>query len=202
RRELAVASVMNLLGPLANPAGVRRQVVGVADADRAPLMAGALARLGVEHALVVHGRVGMDEIAPQGITDVWEVRSGTVTRWEIDPADHGLAVDDLTGLAGAEPPANAARIERLLGDGLEPDPPAGFPIEALDRGARAVHQRDHRLAVVGLVALVDHDEVAVFDVLVDHRLTAYLQDVAPATAGNQLVGHRDRVRAAHRFDGC
>src|SRR3989442_239004 len=70
RRELAVASVMNLLGPLANPAGVRRQVVGVADADRAPLMAGALARLGAEHALVVHGRIGMDEIAPHGITDV------------------------------------------------------------------------------------------------------------------------------------
>src|SRR5712671_7313696 len=63
RRELAVASVMNLLGPLANPAGVRRQVVGVADADRAPLMAGALARLGVDHALVVHGRVGVDEMA-------------------------------------------------------------------------------------------------------------------------------------------
>src|SRR5207247_951293 len=101
------------------PAGVRRQVVGVADADRAPLMAGGLARLGVEHALVVHGRIGMDEIAPQGITDVWEVRSGTVTRWEVDPADHGLAVDDVTGLSGAEPPANAARIERLLGDGRE-----------------------------------------------------------------------------------
>ncbi len=119
RRELAVASVMNLLGPLANPAGVRRQVVGVADADRAPLMAGALARLGVDHALVVHGRVGMDEIAPQGITDVWEVRSGIVSRWEVDPADHGLAVDDVTGLSGAEPTANAARIERLLGDGRE-----------------------------------------------------------------------------------
>ena len=119
RRELAVASVMNLLGPLANPAGVRRQVVGVADADRAPLMAGALARLGAEHALVVHGRVGMDEIAPQGITDVWEVRNGSVNAWEVDPADHGLAVDDLAGLSGAEPPANAARIERLLGDGRQ-----------------------------------------------------------------------------------
>src|SRR6059058_3645112 len=119
RRELAVASVMNLLGPLANPAGVRRQVVGVAEADRAPLMAGALARLGAEHALVVHGRVGMDEIAPQGITDVWEVRNGRVNAWEVDPADHGLAVDDLAGLSGAEPPANAARIERLLGDGRE-----------------------------------------------------------------------------------
>src|SRR6266481_15458 len=85
--------------------------------------------------------------------------------------------------------------------GLEPDPPARLPIEPLDRSTRALHQRDHRLAVVGLVALVDHDEVAVLDVLVDHRLTADLQYVAPTTAGDQLVGHRDRVRAADRFDG-
>src|SRR5207245_7373726 len=76
RRELAIASVMNLLGPLANPAGVRRQVVGVAEADRAPVLAGAAARLGAEHALVVHGRVGLDEIAPQGSRGLWEVRSG------------------------------------------------------------------------------------------------------------------------------
>src|SRR5256884_676664 len=133
RRELAVASVMNLLGPLANPAGVRRQVVGVAEADRAPLMAGALARLGAEHALVVHGRVGMDEIAPQGITDVWEVRNGRGNAWEVDPADHGLAVDDLAGLSGAEPPANAARIERLLGDGRQD--PAGLAALLLNAGA-------------------------------------------------------------------
>src|SRR5438034_3029856 len=133
RRELGVASVMNLLGPLANPAGVRRQVVGVADADRAPLMAGALARLGAEHALVVHGRVGMDEIAPQGITDVWEVRNGSVRVWEVDPADHGLAVDDVAGLSGAEPPANAARIERLLGDGREDA--AGLAALLLNAGA-------------------------------------------------------------------
>src|SRR3989441_2520075 len=79
-----------------------------------------------------------------------------------------------------------------------------FPYTTLfrSRGARAVHQRDHRLAVVGLVALVDHDEVAVLDVLVDHRVTAYLQDVAPAAAGDQLVGYRDRVRAADRLDRC
>ncbi len=133
RRELGVASVMNLLGPLANPAGVRRQVVGVADAHRGPLMAGALARLGAEHALVVHGRVGMDEIAPQGITDVWEVRTGSVNVWEIDPADHGLAIADVAGLAGAAPAANAARIEHLLGDGRED--PGGLAALLLNAGA-------------------------------------------------------------------
>src|SRR5207244_6393936 len=67
--------------------------------------------------------------------------------------------------------------------GLESHPPARLTIEPLDRGARAVHERHHRLAVVGLVALVNHDEVAVLDVLVDHRLTAYLQHVTPAAAG-------------------
>src|SRR5437016_11870584 len=117
RRELGVPSVMNLLGPLANPAGVRRQVVGVADRDRAPLVAAALARLGTEHALVVHGRIGMDEISPQGITDVWEVRGERVSAWELDPASYGLAIADAAALRGGEPAANAARIERLLGAG-------------------------------------------------------------------------------------
>jgi anthranilate phosphoribosyltransferase len=119
RRELAIPSVMNLLGPLANPAGVRRQVVGVADRDRAPLVAAALAHLGTDHALVVHGRIGMDEIAPHGITDVWEVRNGGVVVWELDAARYGLAIDDVAGLSGGEPAANAARIEHLLGDGRE-----------------------------------------------------------------------------------
>src|SRR2546427_363790 len=117
RRELAVPSVLNLLGPLANPAGVRRQVVGVAERDRAPLIAGALARLGAEHALVVHGRVGVDEISPQAITDVWEARRGQVSRWELDPARHRAAIADVGALRGGEPAANAARIERLLAAG-------------------------------------------------------------------------------------
>ena len=117
RRELGVASIMNLLGPLANPAGAKRQVVGVADANRAPLMAEALARLGAEHAFVVHGRVGMDEISPVGITDVWEIRRGGVTMWELDPARHGLSTSDAGALRGGEPAANGERVERLLGNG-------------------------------------------------------------------------------------
>ena len=118
RRELAVPTIMNLLGPLANPAGVRRQVIGVADPARAPLMAGALARLGTRHALVLHAEVGMDEVSPCGPTAVWEVCEGTVTRWALDPADYGLDCEDLGGLAGGEPAENAARIEAVLsGDG-------------------------------------------------------------------------------------
>jgi anthranilate phosphoribosyltransferase len=133
RRELGVPSVMNLLGPLANPAGVRRQVVGVADRERAPLMAAALARLGVDHAWVVHGRIGMDEIAPHGVTDVWEVRRDDVTEWELDAARYGLALPDVAPLAGGEPAANAARIERLLADGREDA--SGMAVLLLNAGA-------------------------------------------------------------------
>ena len=117
RRELGVPSVMNLVGPLANPAGVTRQVLGVADRDRGPLLAGALLRLGAKHAMVVHGRAGLDEISPRGITDVWEVRDGQIETWELDPGPLGLEVADLAVLRGGEPPENAQRVERVLENG-------------------------------------------------------------------------------------
>lgn len=118
RRELAVPTIMNLLGPLANPAGVLRQVIGVADPERGPLIAAALARLGARHALVLHAEIGMDEVSPCGPTAVWEVREGVVERWSVDPASYALDCADLDGLAGGEPADNAERIEALLsGDG-------------------------------------------------------------------------------------
>jgi anthranilate phosphoribosyltransferase len=118
RKELGVATIMNLLGPLANPAGVTRQVVGVSDEARARLVAETLASLGARHALVVHAAVGMDEISPSGPTAVWEIRNGGLDRWEVQPATYGLECEDLSGLAGGEPTENATRIERLLaGDG-------------------------------------------------------------------------------------
>jgi len=109
-----VPTIMNLLGPLVNPAGVKRQVIGVADGARAPLLASALARLGTAHALVLHAAVGMDEVSPCGRTLVWEVCDGAVAEWEIEPARYGLACDDLDGLAGGEPSENARLIEGLL----------------------------------------------------------------------------------------
>jgi anthranilate phosphoribosyltransferase len=115
RKELGIPTIMNLLGPLANPAGVKRQVVGVADPARGPLLADALAGLGAVHAMVLHAAVGMDEISPSGCTYVWEVVNGRRTRvWELDPARFGLECSELDGLAGGEPSENAAAIERLL----------------------------------------------------------------------------------------
>jgi anthranilate phosphoribosyltransferase len=133
RRELGTPTVMNLVGPLANPAGVRRQVVGVADPDRAAIVAEALARLGSEHALVVHGRIGMDEISPHGVTDVWEVKDGTVRSWEIDPERFRLGIKDVGELQGGEPAANAERLERILGNGSAD--PSGLAAVLLNAGA-------------------------------------------------------------------
>lgn len=117
RKELGVTTIMNLLGPLANPAGVQRQVIGVADPDRAPLVAEALARLGTDHAMVVHGRIGMDEVSPQGVTDVWEVRDRRVTAWQLDPGIYRLGIPDAATLRGGSPTENAARAERILANG-------------------------------------------------------------------------------------
>jgi len=114
RRELGTPTLMNLIGPLANPAGVQRQVIGVAEADRAAIVADALVRLGADHALVVNGRVGMDEISPHGITDVWEVKDGSVRKWEIDPTRFRLGIDDVAVLQGGDPAENAARLEKIL----------------------------------------------------------------------------------------
>src|SRR6266480_3423186 len=133
RRELGTPTLMNLVGPLANPAGVRRQVVGVADPDRAAIVAAALARLGAEHALVVHGRIGMDEISPHGVTDVWEVKDGTVRTWEIDPERFRLGIKDVGELQGGEPAANAERLERILGNGSAD--PSGLAAVLLNAGA-------------------------------------------------------------------
>jgi anthranilate phosphoribosyltransferase len=132
RKELGVTTLMNLVGPLANPASVRRQVIGVADRERGPLMAQALSRLGADHALVVHGRVGMDEISPVGETDVWEVRNGGVESWTITPRRHGLEIEVVDALQGGEPSENAGRLERLLDRG---DDAAGRAAVLLNAGA-------------------------------------------------------------------
>lgn len=135
RRELGTPSVMNLVGPLANPAGVKRQVIGVAERERAAVVADALVRLGAEHALVVHGRVGMDEISPHGITDVWEVKDGTVRTWEIDPERFRLGIKDVAELQGGEPAANAERLERILGNGGGSEDAPGLAAVLLNAGA-------------------------------------------------------------------
>jgi anthranilate phosphoribosyltransferase len=135
RRELGIPTVMNIVGPLANPARAGRQVVGVSDLERAPILAGALAALGSTHAMVVYGEPGLDEVSPLGPTHVVEVRQGSTTRWTIEPADHGFRKIALEDLAGSEPAENARIILTLL-DGKGP---AGARAATLLNAAAAIY---------------------------------------------------------------
>ena len=117
RRELGIPTVMNIVGPLANPAGAGRQVIGVADLARVPLIAGALSALGSVHALVVHGEPGLDEVSPLGLTRVTEVIRGKRQHWSIDPAAFGFAGVRVEDLAGGEPADNARIIEEVFAGG-------------------------------------------------------------------------------------
>src|SRR5678816_4723035 len=90
RRELGIRTAFNLLGPLTNPAGATRQIVGVPRADLTELLARALLQLGSERAWVVHGADGLDEISTSGHTKVSECRDGVVHTFYLHPADVGL----------------------------------------------------------------------------------------------------------------
>ena len=120
RRELGVQTIMNLVGPLANPASAGRQVVGVSDARRLPLIAGALRELETVHGMVVHG-AGMDEISPFSETQVLEIRDGALAEWTIDPSRYGYGDGTPEDIAGGPPDANAARVVATLrGEGNLP----------------------------------------------------------------------------------
>ena len=114
RRALAVRTVFNLLGPLANPAGAPRQLIGVADLTAMERMADALCELGTERALLVRGREGLDELSVSGPSDVYEIEGQSVRHYEFDPASLGISVSPSEVLAGGEPAQNAAVIESVL----------------------------------------------------------------------------------------
>jgi len=114
RRELGFRTVFNILGPLANPAAVRRQLLGVATARLAPTIAAALSALGASHVLVVHGRDGLDEISPSDATDAWEIRDGEVLERVIAPEDFDVPRAPLEEIAGGDIARNRALIEAVL----------------------------------------------------------------------------------------
>lgn len=114
RRELGVRTAFNLLGPLTNPAGARRQVVGVSRPEHTELVARTLGALGTERAWVVHGAGGLDELSTLGHTKVSEVRDGTVNTFYVHPADVGIPRAQMSDLAGGSATENAAMVTRLL----------------------------------------------------------------------------------------
>jgi anthranilate phosphoribosyltransferase len=112
RKALGFRTIFNLAGPLANPAGARAQVVGVFAGME--LVANSLARLGVRHAFVVHGRDGLDELTLNGVSDVAEVREHTVRNFTLAASDAGLNPAPLQALAGGDAQQNARLIEAIL----------------------------------------------------------------------------------------
>jgi anthranilate phosphoribosyltransferase len=114
RREMGIRTTFNLLGPLTNPAGAARQIVGVPRPELTQVMARALMLLGSERAWVVHGAGGLDEISTTGHTKVSECRDGSVHSFFIHPSEFGLPLATLADLQGGDAAANAGIIRRVL----------------------------------------------------------------------------------------
>lgn len=131
RRELAVRTIFNLLGPLTNPAGARRQVVGVADPATLELVAGALARLGTDRALVVSSADGLDELSTSGPTHVVQVEGDQLQRYVVEPEECGFSRCDPDEVSGGTPQDNAAIARTILSG--EPGPRADLAL--LNAGA-------------------------------------------------------------------
>jgi anthranilate phosphoribosyltransferase len=120
RREIGVQTSFNVLGPMANPARVRRLVVGLADPALAERMIGVMSGNGVERVLVVHGDDGLDELTTTSTSTAWELRDNIVTRYTIDPTRFGLDRVEASALVGGSPEVNA-RLTRAILAG-EPGP--------------------------------------------------------------------------------
>ncbi len=114
RREIGIRTVFNILGPLTNPAGARAQVVGVADGTLVEKLALVLKSLGCQHALVVHGEDGLDEITVTGKTRVCELKDGGIKSYSISPDDFGLPQASLDSLRGGTLEENAALLRGVL----------------------------------------------------------------------------------------
>lgn len=122
RAELGFRTIFNLVGPLTNPAGAKRQVVGVFASRLTPLIASALERLGAEEAMVVHGQIpsdgrhvdGLDELSTAGPSQVSHVQEGQIRTYEVDPTTLGLPFSHPSSLRVADPAASGAMIRQIL----------------------------------------------------------------------------------------
>lgn len=131
RKELAVRTIFNFLGPLTNPAGASRQLLGVSDRRYQETIAEALTGLGCEHALVVAGEDGLDELTIHGRSRVIEVRGGKTSEWFAEAGDFGLGEAPLEVIAGGTPEENGAVARAVLAG----DPGPALDISLLNAGA-------------------------------------------------------------------
>jgi anthranilate phosphoribosyltransferase len=120
RKELGVRTIFNFLGPLTNPAGATRQLLGVSDRRYQETIAEALVGLGAESALVVSAEDGLDELSISGTTRVIEVGDGGTEEWFVEPGEFGLEPAGIEQIAGGEPADNAEAIRSVLGGAAGP----------------------------------------------------------------------------------
>ena len=114
RREIGIRTVFNILGPLTNPAGARSQVLGVADGALGEKMAMVLQRLGCQHALVVHGEDGLDEISIAAPSHIWELKDGNIYNFSVTPEDLGLSRASASDVQGSSIEDNLAAMNGVL----------------------------------------------------------------------------------------
>jgi anthranilate phosphoribosyltransferase len=145
RKQIGKRTIFNLLGPLTNPAGAQAQVLGVFNSDLIDLVASTLADLGVEHAFVLHGAGGLDEISLAGETEIAEVRNGNLRRFTVTPEDFGLKRAPLEAIRGGDAKENAALVTQIF----QGQPGAPTDIVIANAAAALVvtgHARDFRSA--------------------------------------------------------
>lgn len=135
RKELGMRTIFNMLGPLTNPAKVKRQVIGVFNGELCKPMAEVLGRLGSEHVMVVHAKDGLDEISLATETQVAELKDGKVREYTIKPEDFGIASQSLIGLAVTNSAESLALINDALGDRRGEHAEKAASIVALNAGA-------------------------------------------------------------------
>ncbi len=191
RRDLGVRTAFNLLGPLTNPAGATRQLVGVPRPELTELMARSLMLLGSERAWVVHGADGIDEISTAGYTKVSECRGGSVNTFYLHPGDVGLAKASPASLKGGDAQENARIIERVLagergaprdvvllnaGAALLIAGEAASVDEGMARASRAIDRGDARRTLEQLIAVSTAEELGA-----ERRMTRILGTIVAAT---------------------
>jgi anthranilate phosphoribosyltransferase len=175
RRELAMRTIFNVLGPMTNPAGVKRLLIGVFDGALCRPVAEVLARLGAEHVLVVHSSDGLDEISLASATLVAECRDGRVSEYEIGPGDFGMEPEPLDGLEVADAAASLELIRNALSGAGDERASKASRMIALNAGAA--------LYVAGLAASIAEGVASAGDILASGAAWEKVEELAALTAG-------------------
>jgi anthranilate phosphoribosyltransferase len=178
RHELAVRTIFNLLGPLTNPAGASRQLVGVSDAAFIEKMGGALLALGVERALVVSSEDGLDEVSCSAPTRAVEVHAGELRSYTIEPDAAGIEQDGGELLAGGTAEENAARTRAILQPGVKAPP--GEALAAINAGAA--------IYVAGGAETIADGVQAAREAIADGRALAALEGYVEASLRHAPAG--------------